>query len=106
MLRAIGVRMLSVIPVLIGISVISFFLIRMIPGDVVSSIMGQDFADPAVEAEMRRYFGLDLPVWEQFWVWFVALLQGDLGTSMRTGRPVVVEIMELFPATLELTLAA
>jgi len=106
MVRAIGARMLSVIPVLIGISVISFFLIRMIPGDVVSSIMGQEFADPAVEAEMRRYFGLDLPVWEQFIVWFVALLQGDLGTSMRTGRPVVVEIMELFPATLELTLAA
>lgn len=106
MLRAIGARVLSVIPVLLGISVISFFMIRLVPGDVVSSIMGQEFGDPALEAEMRRYFGLDVPVWQQFLVWFGALLQGDLGTSMRTGRPVVVEIMDLFPATLELTLAA
>ncbi|GAA1324333.1 nickel ABC transporter permease [Leucobacter albus] len=106
MLRAIGERLLSVIPVLLGISIISFFLVRLIPGDVVSSILGQDFGDPELEAQMRAYFGLDQPVWQQFTVWFSALLQGDLGTSMRTGRPVTTEIFELFPATLELALAA
>lgn len=106
MLRAIGERLLSVIPVLLGISIISFFLVRLIPGDVVSSILGQDFGDAKLEAQMRSYFGLDQPVWKQFTVWFGALLQGDLGTSMRTGRPVTTEIFELFPATLELALAA
>ncbi|MGB4136068.1 MAG: nickel ABC transporter permease [Microbacterium sp.] len=106
MLRAVGARALSVVPVLIGISIISFFLIRMIPGDVVSSILGQDFADPELEAEMRRYFGLDQPVWQQFLTWFGGMLRGDLGTSMRTGRPVIVEIFDLFPATLELATAA
>jgi peptide/nickel transport system permease protein len=100
------IRLASTVPVLLGVSVISFFVIRMIPGDVVSSILGQDFGDPEVEAQMRRYFGLDMPVWEQFANWFGGLLQGDLGVSMRTGRPVLDEIMDRFPATLLLTVSA
>ncbi|GII94021.1 nickel ABC transporter permease [Sinosporangium siamense] len=106
MLRIMLIRLVSVVPVLLGISIISFFVIRMIPGDVISSIMGEDFADPAVEAEMRRYFGLDMPVHEQFLHWFGNLLQGDLGTSMRTGQPVLDEIMDRFPATLLLAVSA
>ncbi|WBB90193.1 nickel ABC transporter permease [Verrucosispora sp. WMMC514] len=106
MLRITLIRLLSVVPVLFGISVISFLVIRMIPGDVISSIMGQDFADPVVEAELRRYFGLDVPVHEQFLHWLGALLQGDLGTSMRTGQPVLEEIMDRLPATLLLAVSA
>jgi len=106
MLRITLVRLATVIPVLLGISVISFLVIRMIPGDVISSIMGQDFGDPAVEAEMRRYFGLDMPVWQQFLHWFGGLVQGDLGTSMRTGQPVLDEIMQRFPSTLLLAVSA
>ncbi|MEV6693537.1 nickel ABC transporter permease [Micromonospora sp. NPDC051196] len=106
MLRITLTRLLSVIPVLFGISVISFLVIRMIPGDVISSIMGQDFGDPVVEAEMRRYFGLDMPVYEQFLRWLGALLQGDLGTSMRTGQPVLEEIWQRFPSTLLLAVSA
>ena len=106
MLRITLVRLLTVIPVLLGISVISFLVIRMIPGDVISSIMGQDFGDPAIEAEMRRYFGLDMPVWEQFLRWFGDLLRGDLGTSMRTGQPVLDEIMQRLPSTLLLAVSA
>jgi peptide/nickel transport system permease protein len=106
LLRITLVRLLTVIPVLLGISIISFLVIRMIPGDVISSIMGQDFGDPTIEAEMRRYFGLDVPVYEQFLTWFGNLLQGDLGTSMRTGQPVLEEIMQRFPSTLLLAISA
>ncbi|WP_166355233.1 nickel ABC transporter permease [Phytoactinopolyspora limicola] len=106
MIRAVGFRLASVVPVLLGISVISFFLIRLVPGDVVSSILGQDYGDPELEASMREYFGLDRPVHEQFGSWFTSLIQGDLGHSMRTGRPVTEEILDRFPQTLELALAA
>ncbi|MET7424357.1 nickel ABC transporter permease [Dactylosporangium sp. NPDC005555] len=106
MLRITLIRSLTVIPVLLGISVISFLVIRMIPGDVISSIMGQDFGDPVVEAEMRRYFGLDMPVHEQFFTWFGDLLRGDLGTSMRTGQPVLEEILQRLPSTLLLAVSA
>lgn len=106
MLRAIGIRLLTIIPVLLGISIISFFLIRLIPGDVVSSILGQDFGDPVLEAKMRAYFGLDQAIHLQFINWFTDLLQGNLGTSMKTGRPVTSEILDRFPATLELATAA
>ncbi|WP_026268134.1 nickel ABC transporter permease [Micromonospora sp. CNB394] len=106
MLRITLTRLLSVIPVLFGISVISFLVIRMIPGDVISSIMGQDFGDPAIEAEMRRYFGLDMPVYEQFLRWLGALVQGDFGTSMRSGQPVLEEIMQRLPSTLLLAVSA
>ncbi len=106
MLRITLVRLLTVIPVLLGISVISFLVIRMIPGDVISSIMGQDFGDPTIEAEMRRYFGLDMPLWEQFLRWFGDLVRGDLGTSMRTGQPVLDEILQRLPSTLLLAVSA
>ncbi|MCV0377415.1 MAG: ABC transporter permease [Microbacterium sp.] len=91
---------------LIGIAILSFFLIRLVPGDIVNVMMGEDFADPAVEAELRRIFGLDQPIHIQFADWFGGLVQGDLGASLRTGRPVTEEIFERFPMTLELAIAA
>lgn len=99
-------RVLSAVPVLVGIAVVSFFLIRLVPGDIVNVLMGEDFRDPAVEAEMRRIFGLDQPIHVQFADWFGGVLQGDLGNSLRTGRPVTQEIFERFPMTFELALAA
>lgn len=99
-------RILAAVPVLIGIAVVSFFLIRLVPGDIVNVMMGEDFGDPALEAELRRLFGLDQPIHVQFADWFGGLLQGDLGTSLRTGRPVMQEILDRFPTTLELAVAA
>ncbi|MCV0384674.1 MAG: ABC transporter permease [Erythrobacter sp.] len=99
-------RVLAAVPVLIGIAVVSFFLIRLVPGDIVNVMMGEDFGDPALEAELRRLFGLDQPIHIQFADWFGGLVQGDLGTSLRTGRPVMQEILERFPTTLELAVAA
>lgn len=106
MIRSIAFRLLAAIPVLIGISVISFLIVRMVPGDVVDSILGADYANPQVEADMRRYFGLDKSLPAQFVDWFSALLRGDLGYSYRTGRPVIDEIMVRFPATAELAISA
>lgn len=106
MIRTIGFRLLATIPILVGISVISFFMIRLVPGDVVDSILGAEYGDPAIEAEMRAYYGLDQPVHVQFIDWFGNLLQGDLGYSYRTGRPVLDEILVRFPATAQLALSS
>jgi peptide/nickel transport system permease protein len=106
MIRIILMRIVATIPVLVGIAVVAFFLIRLIPGDTVNVLMGQDFGDPALEAELRSFFGLDQSVGTQFRDWFLNLLQGDLGTSMRSGEPVTQEVLSRFPVTLELAVAA
>ncbi|MEV0134087.1 nickel ABC transporter permease [Dactylosporangium sp. NPDC050688] len=106
MIRVILTRILATVPVLLGIAVVAFFLVRLIPGDTVNVLMGQDFSDPVLEAEMRAFFGLDQPLPVQFWDWFSALLQGDLGHSMRSGEPVTQEILRRFPITVELAIAA
>ena len=106
MIGAVVARVLSAIPVLFGISVISFFLIRLVPGDVVDVMMGQDFGDPKVNAELRRVFGVDKPLVAQFTDWFGGLLRLDLGNSFRTGRPVTTEMFDRFPVTLELAVAS
>jgi peptide/nickel transport system permease protein len=99
-------RFLATIPVLLGVSVLTFFLIRAVPGDVVDALASEEFDNPLAAAELRRVFGLDLPLHEQFVMWFGGLLQGDLGHSFRTGRPVLQEILDRFPLTFELTVAA
>lgn len=106
MLRITLTRVVGIIPVLLGISIISFLVIRMIPGDVVNSIMGDEFADPVVEQQLREYFGLDQPLHVQFLNWFGMLVQGDLGVSMRSGQPVLDEILIRLPATALLAVSA
>jgi peptide/nickel transport system permease protein len=106
MLHVILLRVLATVPVLFGVSVVTFFLIRAVPGDIVDALAGEEFDNPEAMEQLRRLFGLDLPLYQQFWIWFSGLLQGDLGTSFRTGRPVLQEILDRFPLTLELTVAA
>lgn len=106
MIRAIAARTFAAVPVMLGVAIVSFFLIRLIPGDIVNSIMGTEYADPEVEQRLREYYGVDAPIHEQFFTWFGNVLQGDLGTSYRTGRPVIDEIWVRFPSTLELALTA
>jgi peptide/nickel transport system permease protein len=105
MIQMLGVRILSVFPVLAGIVVITFLALRLVPGDVVYVILNE-YYDPEVAAQLRTLFGLDLPIHEQFAQWIGGILRGDLGESLRTGRPVIDEIARRFPATLELTLGA
>lgn len=97
-------RLLLVIPVLLGISIVVFSLARLIPGDVVAILLGTN-TDPKTAAELRHYFGLDQPIWKQYLEWLWRLLHGELGVSLRTGRSVIGEILKQFPATLELSAA-
>src|SRR5881296_2096019 len=100
-------RLLGAIPTLIGVSFLTFLFIRLIPGDAIAARLGTSTAlTPEQLASLRAYFGLDQPLPLQYWNWLISLLRGDAGYSIRTGRPVFVEIAQRLPATLELALAA
>jgi peptide/nickel transport system permease protein len=105
--RYLAQRLAGAIPTLLGVSVLTFAFIRLIPGDAIAARLGTSTAlDPEQLASLRSYFGLDQPLPVQFWTWLTSLLHGDAGYSIRTGRPVLVEIAQRLPATLELTVAA
>jgi peptide/nickel transport system permease protein len=90
---------------LAGLTVLIFLMLRLIPGTVVEQMIGVDaVASPAMVAQLKAFFGLDQPWYVQYGRWIGQLLQGDLGTSWRTGKPVVSLILERLPVTLELTL--
>lgn len=104
MLRFLVRRLLLAIPTLLGIAIIVFLLMRSIPGDVVTNLVGlQGNVSAERLQELRRMFGLDLPIHLQFKEWILGVLRGDLGTSLRTSRPVVQDLILRFPVTLELT---
>ncbi len=92
------------IPALLGVLIITFLLMRAVPGDVVTQLVGLE-GNVSQERmdEMRRMFGLDLPVHVQFRQWMGAALKGDLGSSIRTGRPILKDLAMRFPVTIELT---
>lgn len=92
-------------PVLLGVSLIVFLMVRAIPGDPAQILLGQQATEQRV-AEMRVEMGLDQPIPIQYVRYLGNAFQGDLGVSITTGRPVTTELIERFPATLELTLAA
>ncbi|HKY51835.1 MAG TPA: ABC transporter permease [Candidatus Limnocylindria bacterium] len=107
MFRYLAVRLLGAVPTLFGVSVLTFLFIRLIPGDAIAARLGTSTAlTPEQLASLRAYFGLDQPLPVQYWNWVSSLLRGDAGYSIRTGRPVFVEIAERLPATLELAAAA
>ena len=106
MLRFLSQRLLVLIPVLLGVSMLSFLLLNRIPGDVVDILMGQESGDPARLAEMRRLFGIDRSLPVRYAEWLGEALRGDLGRSFVTRRPVLSEIMTAFPVTLQLTAAS
>jgi peptide/nickel transport system permease protein len=91
---------------LFGISVIIFVLIRLIPGDTVSSIMGTAVNSPEAAATMRAYFGLDQPIWKQYVHWLGQFIQGDMGMSWRNRMTVTSLILQRIPVTIELTVLA
>jgi peptide/nickel transport system permease protein len=88
--------------VLLGVSVIVFFMVRAIPGDPAQILLGQQATQEQVQ-DLRAEMGLDKPVLVQYGVFLRGAVTGDLGDSIATGRPVVTELLARFPATLELT---
>ena len=105
MTRYLVVRLYSMALTVVGLTVLIFLMLRLIPGTVVEQMIGADaVVSPAMVAELKRFFGLDQPWYLQYGRWIGQLAQGDLGTSWRTGKPVVSLILERLPVTLELTL--
>jgi len=109
MLRYVALRLVSTLPVLLGVSVVMFTLIRLIPGDPSHAIL-LAMVDPGADisrlkedlATLRAELGLDRPYLTQYLSWLGGIVSGNLGTSMRSGTPVLDEILTRFPATLEL----
>ena len=95
-----------VVPTFIGITLLVFSLIHLIPGDAVEAMSGERGMDPARYARLLHEFGLDRPLYVQYFDYLGLVLQGDLGRSLITHEPVLKEFMTLFPATLELSLCA
>ncbi len=101
LLPFLGQRVLFILPQLFGILLVSFFLIKSIPGDPAVLMLGPTATGDAVVA-LRTKLGLDLTLPVQFWYFLVDLVHGDLGTSWQTTRPVLDDLLQRFPATLEL----
>jgi len=91
--------------VLIGVSIITFGLSHLVPTDPAVVALGDHATDEQIDA-FREKYGLNKPVPEQYWIYVTNLLQGDLGISLRTRRPVSADLHDFFPATLELSLTA
>lgn len=102
MQRYVAQRLLLLIPVMLVISAIVFSLMHLIPGDPAQVLLGFENTDPAQLEAVRRDLGLDRPVVVQYGRWLGKILRGDLGTSVRTGRPIRILVAEAFPFTLEL----
>ena len=98
-------RVLAVVPVLLGLTVIVFLIMALIPGDPATAILGS-FATPENVARLNRDLGLDQPPVRRYLIWLGNLLQGDLGRSYSLNRPVLDEVRERFSATLVLAGAA
>jgi len=99
-------KLLTVIPTFIGITLVAFTLIRMVPGDPIEVMVGERRLDPQAHAALVHTLGLDAPLHVQYARYVGNLLHGDLGTSLVTREPVLKEFVALFPATVELTLVA
>ncbi|ASY66724.1 Dipeptide transport system permease protein DppB (plasmid) [Sinorhizobium sojae CCBAU 05684] len=92
-------RLIAVVPVLIGLSVIVFLVMAMIPGDTATAILGP-YATPENVERINRDLGLDKPLLQQYLIWIGNVLQGDFGRSYALNRPVLDEVLERFQATL------
>ena len=106
MLRFLISRLALLIPTFIGVSIISFAFIRLLPGDPILLLAGERGLSPERYQQLRELYGFDQPLVVQYFDYLVNLLQGDFGTSIVTKRPVLEEFLTLFPATLELSFCA
>lgn len=98
-------RLLALIPILIGVAVIVFLIVHLIPGDPAQTMLGERATDQALE-RLREQMGLNDPLPVQFWRYVKDLLRGDLGRSIMSNNPVSTELAQRFPATLELSFFA
>ncbi len=105
MLRFVVRRLLLIVPILLGLSILVFLWIRALPGSPAEALLGERATPAAVKAIKHRY-GLDKPIFTQYGNYLDQTIHGDLGVSIASRRPVLTEIQHRFPATVELALAA
>jgi peptide/nickel transport system permease protein len=107
MRRHVLFRTLSILPTLLGVTLAVFLMIRLIPGTIVDQMIGTEgtYSEETVRA-LRAFFGLDAPIYVQYGRWLSRVVRGDLGTSWRTGLPVLQMILSRLEVTAELTLGA
>jgi len=99
-------RLALVLPTFFGMTLLAFFLIRLVPGDPIETLAGERGIDAARHAKLLHAYGLDQPLLTQYGIYIGKVLQGDLGKSIITQTPVAQEFLSLFPATVELALCA
>ncbi len=101
-------RLLASVPILVGVSILIFLAIRLVPGDAITATLGTEAGMLSDEqrASLRSYYGLDRPIVEQYFYWVGEALHGNLGLSIRQGKPVTDLIIDRFPLTLELAVMA
>lgn len=98
-------RALSALVTLFGVMVVVFVLVRVVPGDPIAMMIAPGASEADIAA-LRAHYGLDLPIWQQFWIWFGQVLHGNLGTSISMKQGVITIISQRLPATLELAIFA
>lgn len=99
-------KIIDILPTLLGVSLLAFFLIRLVPGDPVMLMLGERGSDPETYQQMQKALGLDRPLLLQYFEFIKGALQGELGHSIISKGKVVDEFFDRFPATLELGLVA
>ncbi|AZM55330.1 ABC transporter permease [Streptomyces sp. WAC 01529] len=100
--RYVARRLLQMIPVFIGTTLLIFIMVNVLPGDPVRALWGDKPPDPAQVAQIRHDRGLDLPLWQQYLHYMGGLLQGDFGNTIAGNRPVLDEITQAFPVSMRL----
>src|SRR5690348_1331785 len=106
MLRFVLRRLALIVPTFLGVTLLAFALIHLIPGDPVENVSGERGMDPARRARLMHEFGLDRPLAVQYASYVGQVLRGDLGSSLTTHESVAHEFATLFPATVELAFFA
>ncbi len=105
--RYLAVRLVSLVPILFGVSILVFSMQHLVPGDIVDIVSGdQAFGDKNAAARLREQLRLDRPIPEQYVLWLAGALRGNLGSSFVSGKPVFDEILRRLPVNLELTALA
>ena len=106
MWRFVFTRLGLVVPTFFGMTLLAFFLIRLVPGDPIETLAGERGIDAVRHAQLLHAYGLDQPLLTQYGIYIAKVLHGDLGKSIITQAPVMQEFLALFPATVELALCA
>jgi peptide/nickel transport system permease protein len=101
----VGKRLLYLLPVLLAVSLLTFLIASLLPGDLAYTILG-DQATPERLAALRAQMGLDLPIWQRYGLWLWDVVHGDLGRSFRTGETVLSAVLDRLPVSIELMVLA